>query len=213
MISGLQKSIRSPPSLKKCFFFTLIRRGLKDVPYPFFDHSSIVTRVTLHWRKGRLYESLWLRNGVLGHTPWVHRVLSSQCSRAFSRFPWHKGDTIREVFSCFFSWNCFCHDDRGSAYRSHRTKKKSFLAWTWPLMCFTLFFFKAHQDCSLSVKPNKLMASLIPSIFSVCYIISQEAAQTQIYYMYIRIQMHGWERTKAKKMRPEDGSKSTWAEL
>lgn len=35
------------------------------------------------------------------------------------------------------------------------------------------------------------MASLIPSIFSVCYIISQEAAQTQIYYMYIRTQMHG----------------------
>lgn len=109
---------------RNVFFFTLIRGGLKDVPYPFFDHSSIVTRVTLHWRKGRLYDSLWLRNGVLGHTPWVHRVLSSQCSRAFSRFPWHKGDTIREVFSCFFSWNCFCHDDRGSAYRSRRTKEK-----------------------------------------------------------------------------------------
>lgn len=96
LISGLQKSIRSPPSLKK-FFFTLIRWGLKDVPYPFFDHSSIVTRVTLHWRKGRLYDSLWLRNGVLGHTPWVHRILSSQWGDVHGRLADSPG--IKEIQS------------------------------------------------------------------------------------------------------------------
>lgn len=34
-------------------------------------------RPRLEW-KDRLYDSLWLRNGVAGHTPWVWEVFSSQ---------------------------------------------------------------------------------------------------------------------------------------
>lgn len=73
-------------------------------------------------RKDRLYDSLWLRRGVLGHTPWVHKVLSSQCggcSWTYNRFPGTKETEAVRRFHAPWVETVFCHDGRGLSCSGH----------------------------------------------------------------------------------------------
>lgn len=101
-------SIRSPPRLEKKPFFSFqnhfIAKDMKGRPYPFFDHSSIVTRVTLPWKKRQI---IWLtmtqewcfRTHPMG--PWGAFISKGGCSWTFN---WLHAPWAETVFFFFLSW-------------------------------------------------------------------------------------------------------------